>query len=769
MAAFFFEGLHHSVAHAEHTAAAAVLNLGIIAPALPVVALVFAAIVRAWGARIPTRPADLVHRLVGWGWRAEPAVLAARSAAIIAVLSSTALFLAASVLLGRAFVDSVARPENGVALLVGAQTVLFVGSAFVGGASYAAGRWVLVQASKLLGRLVGPAVLFALLSAVGVGAVVFVAVGTDVGEHLPWFLASGAVGGVAALLVAWMAAGTKRRSLAVAGAGLVAICVTAPLAANPPDSWRPDRAVFTGESPLTSPLYGFYASHLDFDGDGSIHLFGGGDCAPDDPEINPKAREIVANGIDENCSGSDLAEPLKLDEARTSVGKSAALKDKPHVFLITTDSLSMNRTSLGRDDRDTTPNLAKWAEEATVFDTAFALGPSTRLAIPGIAAGVFNSQVQMQSKGRQPYRWERTVPTLAAKLKRAGYRTVHITTNTYFSKKWRGYWVGFEDVDHSPYKTSKDKVHTAPAATDLALKFVRQASEDDRPMFLWVHYYDHHHPFKQPKGAPVYGKKKEDVFDAELTFADSHWKRLFQTLGRTFEPDEYIAVFTSDHGEAFDEFHPKKHHGYDLRTDVLHVPLVIQSPFGRGKRVPGLVTHADIAATVADLVGIPRERSWVGESLFPALKDNEPPKKNVAYGLFYIPERTPRGEDPFGQISVRMDEWYYEYDLEHEEERLTRWREDGAGRHDLKDSEPEMVDLLRHAAGEKLEELRAEEQGVDWRKKDAERRKAQTKKAPSSKQRAAAAIKKAGNAKKPADAKAAPVPAKVPAKSAASK
>ena len=73
----------------------------------------------------------------------------------------------------------------------------------------------------------------------------------------------------------------------------------------------------------------------------------------------------------------------------------------------------------------------------------------------------------------------------------------------------------------------------------------------------------------------------------------------------SWSPEEYVLVFTSDHGEAFDANHPKEHHDFSLYTAVLHVPLMIQSPWRRGETVQGLASHLDIMPTLANLVGEP--------------------------------------------------------------------------------------------------------------------------------------------------------------------
>lgn len=701
------QGGHLALDHGL-TAFAAVAYTGFFAPLLVAGAVAVAVVLRAARALgwLSSIAAQNRTALIAWSWSDPVEVLGRRSAAIVSATVSIAVFAGASWLLGRAILSAVARPTMGLALLVGAQLVLAVVALAVFIVAYRAACWLTAHFQRR--ALVAPATVVGGVAIAGAIAAVVVRTSTDVGAHLPWDFATATLAGIGG----WLIARRSARSLPAAAVALALLTVCAAVTIKMPESRRADRAVFTAHSPIATVLYRPLHDALDRDGDGSIHLYGGGDCAPDDPDIHPHALEKLNNGIDEDCSGADFTDDVSFDEAARSHGKPPHIKEKPHVVLITTDSLSFESTSLGREDRDTTPNLARWANDrAAVYEAAFALGPSTRLAFPGIMASVHNSSVKMRRIKSHPYAWDASTPTITSKLKKAGYRTVMVTPHKYFSTRWKqGVSNGFDVQDHSATKNPADPIHTAPEVTAAAIGHLEAAAEADRPMFLWVHYYDHHSPFRRPKDGIDFGSKKVDLFDSEVEYADRHWGMLFDAIDRLLG-DDVVVIFTSDHGESFDRFHQKKHHGFDLRTPVMWVPLMIAAPQTTHRRVTGLASHADIPPTIADLTGLLRDEAWIGESLVPTLYSAAQPEKSVVYGLFYLPERHKKG-DAFTKISVRTQDWYYERELRDHGERLTHWPEDVSGEKDLAEKERETTDILRQLALQKLDQLQRSERGL---------------------------------------------------------
>ncbi len=380
------------------------------------------------------------------------------------------------------------------------------------------------------------------------------------------------------------------------------------------------------------------ASDVDRDGKSSIYM--GQDCRPLDPEGGPSAYDIPDNGIDEDCDGLDSSAALlpKLGQNFHSIKKPAKL---PNILLITTDALSYDHTTPGGYKHNVTPTLDKFAAQSTAFTRAYAVAPTTYMSMPMTQTGYWYPQIKITSganNGGYPFGLSVDNETLATRLKALGYRTVFVPGQRYFGKEnWPGLATGFDEVD---MKGTTKFAHAAIPATNRVLAHLQEDS--DKPVFIWVHYFDHHEPYFMPSGGKQFpveeGPLGEKIskYNSEVERTDREWGRLFEYV-EDQPVEDTIVIFTSDHGEAFDEKHLLKAHSHCIRASETHVPLYIQTPFQRGVKIDGLASHLDLVPTILNLLGKKPPDDMPGESLVPALVDGKSPEKQAVFVSFYDP------------------------------------------------------------------------------------------------------------------------------------
>ncbi len=177
----------------------------------------------------------------------------------------------------------------------------------------------------------------------------------------------------------------------------------------------------------------------------------------------------------------------------------------------------------------------------------------------------------------------------------------------------------------------------ASATTDRALRFL--ASHAAAPVFAWVHYGDPHAPPEAPRSPGASGARGDwnaldaqerravagdatklaelrALYDQEVAAVDRELGRLLTAANESAPAGGLLVVVTSDRGEPMGE------HGSfwapDLYDTTLRVPLLVIPP-PRLASAPNVVTAVvrsiDVAPTILDALGLPREANGDGSSL----------------------------------------------------------------------------------------------------------------------------------------------------------
>lgn len=283
------------------------------------------------------------------------------------------------------------------------------------------------------------------------------------------------------------------------------------------------------------------------------------------------------------------------------------------------------------------------------------------------------------------------IPTLAEIFQQAGYFTAAA------DNLGRWFQRGFQRYETYSWDTTNMKEwRKGEAVTTAALKVVNEAAGQDKPFFLFLHFWDPHTPYLPP--APFSrmfyegderdsGNHSMDAvwrfenfkwyfnewmpgvtdiefpkaqYDAEVAYSDACLAHVLTLLQELKLDMETMIVLTADHGEELDEHGCWfDHHGlYDTN---LHVPLIMRwsGHIKPGQKIDGIARMQDIAPTVLEAFGLrDRVKQFDGVSVWPMINNAGKAKRDVSEYL-HITENT-----WMKKRGLRTREWKFILSLE---------------------------------------------------------------------------------------------------------
>lgn len=345
--------------------------------------------------------------------------------------------------------------------------------------------------------------------------------------------------------------------------------------------------------------------------------------------------------------------------------------ERPPVILISIDTLRADHMSIYGYDRNTTPNLDRFAKDAVVFDRAFCQETYTLSSHMTMLTGLYPKH--HVTTPFSSYREDRI--TLTELLRDAGYLTAAFTGFRNWLKPEFGFAQGF-DLYNTPDSVRRTVFETHALTED----WLRAA---DRPnLFLFVHNYDVHgyrrmggpddvYPYgpTDPKfrrysiggrakalaaagglkaaqeryAEAFWGREKlspdelgymRALYDDTIVMVDSALGELFAVLKERGLYDEALIIVTSDHGESLGDVMPSGRqlfeHGW-VYDDTAQVPLIVKFPNERfaGRHYKPHVQLIDLAPTVLACAGLPVPDWMDGASLIDLLNGSAEPAAYV--------------------------------------------------------------------------------------------------------------------------------------------
>jgi len=365
-------------------------------------------------------------------------------------------------------------------------------------------------------------------------------------------------------------------------------------------------------------------------------------------------------------SEKDIAKPFRF--GFVSLGNHKALVPaaaKPRyssVILISVDTLRRDHLPFYDYERNTAPNLSRFATGALVFDNAIAAATNTTPSHAAMLTGMYplsSGVVRNCDKVRND------VPMLAEILRQHGFQTGAFVSGWTLRGKCASLQRGF-DVYNDRFKSG---TRTAEKTFAQASKWIG-GLEKNLPVFLFFHLFDPHFDYEAPdsyaehflpkdqksflyplshrnlvsirSGRERPGEVGEYVvrYDGEILYADDHVGKLLRLLKKRKIFDNSLIVFLSDHGETLGERNFQFDHGGRVYDEQLRVPLVIRFPRGKngGTRSAAYAHHIDLMPTVLDFLGISGPDGLQGISLLDSLKTG--PKKTVR-DMFSVADSRP--------------------------------------------------------------------------------------------------------------------------------
>jgi arylsulfatase len=380
-----------------------------------------------------------------------------------------------------------------------------------------------------------------------------------------------------------------------------------------------------------------------------------------------------------------------------------------NVLVVVLDAAGARHFGCYGHTRRTSPNIDRIAAEGTVFDRAYTPAVFTRSAM----ASVWTSQLPDEHHASVSYDepLPASVPTLAEAASAAGVLTAGFVGNDMAGSAF-GLDRGFSEF------------HSVSPHADVLGTYVQGwlARHADRRFLAYVHYREPHYPYDPPPpfntmfgpDAPLPRSAKTDtgwlqlvnegsiplgpgdvdhvsrLYDGNLALVDQEIGRLRAQLERLGLWDRTVVIVTGDHGEAMYE-HGFIGHNEQVYEESVRIPLIVHFPRGTlpgGRRVGSLTGLLDLAPTVADILGIPKERTptFRGRSLLEAVAGGPdmPPEAVLA--------RTARAQPHYAWIGAR---YKYHLDTRGGEDRMFDLTADPGERTDLLASEPVRAEYYR--------------------------------------------------------------------------
>ncbi len=315
-------------------------------------------------------------------------------------------------------------------------------------------------------------------------------------------------------------------------------------------------------------------------------------------------------------------------------------KSAPNVLLISFDTTRADHLSCYGYARRTSPNIDQLAAHGVLFENAYTAIPLTGPSHISIMTSLYPQQHGATINGMHMTTHPRPI-LLAQVLHHLGYKTGAFISAWPLKKSITGLGKGF-GVYNENFSYHYKVVNAARRGNevgDASRNWLKKHGHSR--FFLWVHYFDPHHPYdlhkqfadlQQESGAKIFPVSasvdvdraaKIRAYDSEIAFDDNDLGKTLKLLDDLGVRDHTLIVLVADHGESLGE-HDYWGHGNHIFQPTVHVPIVMSYPklIPQGERVAANVSLVDVMPTILDYVGLDFSfPGKAGRSLRPVISD----------------------------------------------------------------------------------------------------------------------------------------------------
>ncbi|MBM4391543.1 MAG: sulfatase-like hydrolase/transferase, partial [Deltaproteobacteria bacterium] len=276
---------------------------------------------------------------------------------------------------------------------------------------------------------------------------------------------------------------------------------------------------------------------------------------------------------------------------------------RPDVVVVTLDTVRADRLGAYGYAKARTDTLDRLAAGGLRFENAFSVLPLTIPAHSSLFTGLYPFHLGIRSNGDNVLADSFT--TLAEHFRSAGYATGASVSAFVTTRQWgfaQGFDAYFDEMPEREEGKRKDSNYwhierPGNVVVDDALAWLAMVDRE-KPVFLWVHLYDAHFPYRPPAAYEL--EEENRPYDGEIAFLDDQVQRLVDA----FSGRDTITAIIADHGESLGD-HGELTHGLYAFPSTQHVPWIVHGPGVEPRVVKEPVSSVDFSPTILTLAGLP--------------------------------------------------------------------------------------------------------------------------------------------------------------------